>query len=343
MTKPCLYLTLPLATLSLATPSFAAELSGGEKYPIRPIRMIVPYPPGGGNDVIARMLVQRLSETGIQSYVENLPGAGGTIGAGAAAKAPADGYTVAVVNQDFVIQPAVKATVPYSPFGSFAPVTMVATAPESISVHPSFPASNILELVAVLKSNPGKYGYASPGYGTSPHVASERLFKLTYGLDVTHVPFQGASPAITSTIAGHTAILPFGLYVIAPYVNDGKLRTLAVADSRRSPLLPDVPTLTEAGVQGNDYGFWVGMVAPAQTPGALIKQLNRQVAQVVSAPDMQARLAQLGFRPVASTPEEFNDQLKAEAAQWSGIVRDAGSRSIDPGGYAPLRIRDVST
>jgi len=286
--------------------------------------MIVPYPPGGGNDVIARILVQRLSEAGVQSYVENLPGAGGTIGTGMAAKAPADGYTIAIVNQDFVIQPVVKAAVPYNPFDSFAPVIMVATAPESISIHPSLPASNILELIALLKSNPGKYGYASPGYGTSPHVASERLFKLSYGMDVTHVPFQGAAPAITSTIAGHTAILPFGLYLVAPYIKDSKLRALAVADSKRSPLLPDVPTLTEAGVQGHDYGFWVGVVAPAATPPAIVKQLNRKIAQTVSMRDVQERLATLGFGPIGSTADEFYVQLKAEAAKWSRVVRDAG-------------------
>lgn len=321
-TRPLL--SLRIVILSLATISFATKPSKAEDYPIRPIKMIVPYPPGGGNDVIARILVQRLSEAGVQSYVENLPGAGGTIGAGIAAKAPADGYTIAIVNQDFVIQPVVKATVPYNPFDSFASVIMVATAPESISIHPSVPASNILELIALLKSNPGKYSYASPGYGTSPHVASERLFKLSYGLDVTHVPFQGAAPAITSTIGGHTAILPFGLYLVAPYIKDGRLRPLAVADSKRSPLLPDVPTLTEAGVYGHDYGFWVGVVAPAGTPAAIIRQLNQQIAQTVSMRDVQERLATLGFRSVGSTPDEFNAQLKAEAAKWSRVVRDVG-------------------
>jgi tripartite-type tricarboxylate transporter receptor subunit TctC len=320
-------LRLPMAILSLATMSVATEISMAENYPVRPVRMIVPYPPGGGNDVIARNLVQQLSAAGVQSYVENLPGAGGTIGTGIAAKAPADGYTIAIVNQDFIIQPAVKAQVPYDPFDSFASVIMVATAPESISVHPSVPASNVLELIALLKSNPGKYAYASPGYGTSPHVASERLFRLAYGVDVTHVPYQGAAPAVMSTVAGHTAILPFGLYLIAQHVKDGKLRALAVSDSRRSPLLPDVPTLAEAGVHGHDYGFWVGVVAPAGTPPDIIKQLNQQIARIVWSSDMQERLATLGFRPIGSAPDEFNARLKAEAAQWTRAVRDAGIKT----------------
>lgn len=195
---------------------------------------------------LCRWQVNPLSElTGGQFYVEDLPGAGGTIGMGNAARAPADGYTLLMINQDFVVQPSVKSKVPYDLFNSFTPIGSVAEAPETISVHPSVPATNMQELIALLRANPGMYSYATPGHGTSPHVASERLFKLTYGLDVIHVPFQGGAPAVTSTIAGHTQILHITLPLVAAYIKEGKLRALAVADKRRSPELPDVPTLED--------------------------------------------------------------------------------------------------
>ena len=313
-----------LTILTLLTAFFVSELATAQGYPTRPVKIIVPYPPGGGNDIIARILVQKLTETGQQFYVENIPGAAGAVGTSRAATAPPDGYTLLVVNPDFVVQPIVKAKVSYNPLGSFAPVILVATAPESISIHPSLTASNINELIALLKSNPGRYGYATPGYGSSPHLASERLFRLTYGVDVTHVPFQGSAPAVTSTIAGHTAILPFGLAGVVPHIKDGKLRALAVADGKRSPLLPDVPTLTEAGVPGHDYGFWIGLVAPVGTPSEVVNQLNQQIARIISSPNLQERLMTLGFRTVGSTPAYFEAHIKMETVQWSRVVREGG-------------------
>jgi tripartite-type tricarboxylate transporter receptor subunit TctC len=313
----------PLALLLIAAPLMIEPAKAGN-YPIRPVKMIVPYPPGGGNDIIARILTQKLSETGSQFYVENLPGAGSTIGTGTAAKAPADGYTIAVINQDFVVQPVLKAKLSYDPFKNFVPIILIAVAPESISVHPSLPATNFKELIGLLVSKPGKYGVALPGYGTSPHLASERLFKLTHHVDVVQVPFQGSAPAIASTIAGHTAILPFGLAAVVPYIKDGKLRALAVADGKRSPLLPDVPTLTEAGVSGHDYGFWIGLVAPIGTPTEIVEQLNQRVARIVSSPDVRERFTALGFRPIGSAPDEFGTHLKEETALWTRVVQDAG-------------------
>jgi tripartite-type tricarboxylate transporter receptor subunit TctC len=192
--------TLPFAVglLSLIAASTVTQrYAGAESYPTRPVKIIQPYPAGGPGDVIARVLAQKLSEqTGGQFYVENLPGAGGTIGAGAASKAPADGYTILMINQDFVVQPIIKSKVPYDAFDGFAPVGLVATAPEMISVHPSVPVKDVKELIALLKANPGKYSYATPGYGTSPHLACERLFRISHGLDVVHVPFQGGAPAV---------------------------------------------------------------------------------------------------------------------------------------------------
>ncbi len=294
-----------MTALSLLGVLAAGERSTAQSYPARPVKIVVPYPPGGGNDLIARILAQKLSGNGGQFYVENHPGASGSIGTAAAANAPPDGYTLVIVNPDFVVQPVVRARPPYDPFTNFTPVSLVATAPESISVHPSLPVTNFKELIALVRSNPSKYSVALPGFGSSPHLASERLFKLTHRADVIMVPFQGAAPAVASTIAGHTEILPFGLSAVAAHIKDGKLRGLAIADSRRSPLLPDVPTLAEVGVPGHEVGFWVGLLAPAGTSAAIVKQLNQQVTHVVSLPDVQERLSTVGFRPIGSAPDEF--------------------------------------
>src|SRR6266568_8485112 len=217
-----------LAFVSMLAASFASERPvQAENYPARPVKLVLPYPAGGPGDVIARVLAQKLSEqTGGQFYVENLPGAGGTIGAGAASKAPADGYTILMINQDFVVQPIIKSKVPYDAFNGFAPVGLVATAPEMISVHPSVPAKDVKELIALLKANPGKYSYATPGYGTSPHLACERLFRISHGLDVVHVPFQGGGPAVQSTLAGHTQIIHIIAPAVVPYVKEGALHAL---------------------------------------------------------------------------------------------------------------------
>jgi tripartite-type tricarboxylate transporter receptor subunit TctC len=314
-----------LGLLSLFAASLATERSArAETYPIRPVKIIQPYPAGGPGDVIARVLAQKLSEhTGGQFYVENLPGAGGTIGAGAASKAPADGYTILMINQDFIVQPIIKAKVPYDAFKSFAPVGLVSTAPEMISVHPSVPAKDIKELMALLKANPGKYSYATPGYGTSPHLACERLFRISYGLDVVHVPFQGGAPAVQSTIAGHTQIIHIIAPAVAPQLKEGTLRALAVASKARSPAFPDVPTLEEAGVPNHEVAFWMGGVVPVGTPKDIVELLQAEFAKVMALPDVKQRLAVLGFEPAASTPEEFAAHMRAESDIWRVVVRDA--------------------
>jgi tripartite-type tricarboxylate transporter receptor subunit TctC len=245
---------------------------------------------------------------------------------GAAAKAPVDGYTIMVINQDFVVQPLVKSKVPYDPFKSFTPVASVAAAPEVISVHPSLPATSMKELIALLKANPGKYSYASPGYGTSPHIACERLFKLTYGLDVVHVPFQGGAPAVTASLAGHTQILHITLPLVAAHIKDGKLRGLAVADRRRSQDLPDVPTLEEAGTPNHEVGYWTGILVPAGTPNDIVDLLSRQIARIILLPEVKERLAKLGFSPLAGTPQELAAYIKTESEEWGRVVREAKIR-----------------
>jgi tripartite-type tricarboxylate transporter receptor subunit TctC len=321
--KPSLSLCF-LASLSLFGLSANQQFAQAETYPAKPVKVIVPYAAGSAADVIGRIVAQKLSDlSGGQFDVENLPGAGGAVGTGAAARAPADGYTILVMNQDFVVQPLVKAKVPYDPFKSFTPVGSVAAAPETISVHPSVPASNMKELIALLKANPGKYTYASPGYGTSPHIACERLFKLTHGVEVVQVPFQGGGPAVTATLGGHTHILHITLPLVAEHVKSGGLRGLAVADKRRSQLLPDVPTLHEAGIPNHEVGYWVGILVPTETPKDVVDLLNRHIGQIVSLPDVKDRLATLGFSPFAGAPEDLAAHIKVESAEWSRVVREA--------------------
>jgi tripartite-type tricarboxylate transporter receptor subunit TctC len=317
----------PLSLLILGLLSLCPLSAEAESYPTRPVKIVVPYPAGAAADIIGRIVAQKLSETtGAQFYVENLPGAGGTVGAGATARAPADGHTILVMNQDFVVQPLVKAATPYDPFKSFTPVAAVASAPETISVHPSVPANSMKELIALLRTNPGKFTYATPGYGTSPHVAIERLFKLTYGLDVIQVPFQGGAAAVNSTIAGHTQILHITLPLVAGHITEGKLRGLAVADSKRSSLLPQVPTLKEAGVPKHEVGYWTGIMVPVGTPTEIVDLLNRQIAKVLSLPDVKERLAAIGFDLMPGTPEDFARHIRVESAEWARVIRDANIR-----------------
>jgi tripartite-type tricarboxylate transporter receptor subunit TctC len=315
------FVTSALLMVSAAAAQTPAKAEG---YPARPVKVVVPYPPGAAADLIGRVVARKLSEaTGGQFYVENVPGAGGTIGTAAVARAPADGYTILVMNQDFVVQPAVRSKVAYDAFQSFAPVAAIAAAPETISVHPSLPATSMQELVALLKANPGKYSYASPGYGTSPHVACERLFRLALGLDVVHVPFQGGGPAVSSTLAGHTPILHITLPLVSEHIKDGKLRGLAVADKKRSKTLLDVPTLEESGITKHEVGYWTGILVPAETPKDIVQLLNRQVAKLLAATDVKERLSAIGFDPLSGSPEDFGNHIKAEFAEWSRVVGEA--------------------
>jgi tripartite-type tricarboxylate transporter receptor subunit TctC len=289
--------------------------------------VIVPGPAGGGLDVIARFVVGQLTSAKRgQFYIENLPGAGGSIGAGTAAHATPDGYTVLVTNQDFVIHPLIKEKVPYDPFKSFTPVTLVAAAPEVLAVTGSLPVNSMPELLDLLRANPGKYNYATPGFGSSPHLASERLFKLTHGLDVVHVPFQGAPPAVAATIAGDTQIIHITLPLIAEYVRGGKLKALAIAASKRNPEFPDVPTLAEVGIQGHEIGFWVGVMMPVGTPKFAVDWLQNQINDVMSQAGAKAGLSKLGFETIVGTPDEMRDHLTKESDLWSKVVNAAHIR-----------------
>lgn len=288
------------------------------------VKIIVSYPPGSPDDVIARILAQKLSETGGRFHVENMPGAAGMIGTAAAARASPDGCTMVIVNQNFVVQPAIGEKLSYDVPESFTPVALLLAAPETISVNPSVPATTLRELAAVVKANPGKYNYASPGFGSSPHLASERLFKHSLGLEIVHVPFQGGPPAVASTVAGHTQILHLTLPVVAPLVRDGKLRLLAIADTKRAPEFPDVPTLGEAGIANHEVGFWDGIMLPKGTPDDIVERRYRQISEIMALPEVKDRLGALGYTLVNGPRAQFAAHLQSELVKWKAIVRDGG-------------------
>jgi tripartite-type tricarboxylate transporter receptor subunit TctC len=313
------------AALMLAAASHAQNAPGGAaaSYPTRQVRVIVPYPAGGPTDVMARLVAQHLTESlGQNFFVENLTGASGVVGTGTAANSPGDGHTILFVTNDFAVAPTVSSKVPYDAIKSFAPVTIAAASPQVVVVHPSFPAKNMQELIALAKASPGKYNYASLGIGFG-QLSSERLFRLGLGLDVVRVPFPGAAPIITSTLAGHTPIAFLGLPPAAPHIKEGTLRALAVTSAKRSPVFPNVPTMAESGVPDQESELIIGVLVPAATPKPIVDQLQRQIARIVALPDVKERLDALGFAPVASTPEAYAAQIKADIETWSKVVREA--------------------
>jgi tripartite-type tricarboxylate transporter receptor subunit TctC len=311
-----------LAAGAIALPALSRGAMA-QAYPARPVKILVPVGAGGANDTSTRLIAQKLSESlGQNFYVENLVGAGGNIAMGAAAKAPPDGHTAISVATSFVINSSLYARVPYDPVKDFAPVSLMCSTATLVAIHPSIPANNLKELVALTKANPGKYSYASAGTGTPAHLAGE-LFKSAYGLDITHVPFTGGNPAMTSTIGGHTPIIFPALSTAAPYVKAGTLRAIAVMSARRSALMPDVPTMAEQGASDQEADVIVGMLVPAGTPKEIVDLLHREIVKAIALPDVRERLAVLGFDPVGSTPAEFGNWIRAELPKWSKVIREA--------------------
>jgi tripartite-type tricarboxylate transporter receptor subunit TctC len=301
----------------------AAAANAQTSYPNRPVKMIVPFAPAGPTDVIARLLADKLSQSlGQQFYVENHAGAGGNTGTAMVAAAAPDGYTILVVSSSFVVNPSLFAKIPYDPYKDFAPVTLAAASPNVLIVHPSVPANSVKELVALVQANPGKYNYAMPGPGTTPHLSGE-LFKLSLKLDLTTVPFNGAGPAIQSIVGGHT---PIGFTAVPPaaaLVSSGTLRALAVTSAKRSGALPSVPTMSEAGFPGQEADTLQGVLVPAGTPKEIVDRLHREIVKAVALPDVKERFDTLGFDPIANTPDEFAARIKQEIARWAKVIREA--------------------
>jgi tripartite-type tricarboxylate transporter receptor subunit TctC len=301
----------------------SAALAQVPGYPDRPVRMIIPFPAGGPTDVVARLVGQKLAEKLGQPFViENLSGAGGNLGMAAAARAPGDGYTILFVSSSLTVNPSLYAKLPFNVEKDLAPVTKAAGSPNALFVHPSIPAKSIQELVDLLKANPGKYTFASPGIGTTPHLASE-LFKVTFGLDFALAPFAGGAPSIQSVLAGHTPICIQAIPPAMPLVRDGKLRALGLTAKTRSPALPDVPTFEEAGIKGQESETMQGVLVPAGTPKPIIDLLQAEIARIVKLPDVNDKLIAVGLEASGMSSAEFAAYIKDDIAKWKRVITEA--------------------
>ena len=293
-------------------------------YPTRAIHVIVPFAPGGGNDTVARLVGDGLTaELGQPVVVENRPGAGGVVGAEAVARAPADGYTLFLGGVgSHAINPNLHAHLSYDPIRDFAPITLVASAPLVLVVHPSVPAKSVRELVALAKAQPGHLNYASNGNGSSSHLAAVMFDSMT-GADMVHVPYKGLSPALTDLLSGQVQLMFSSVVAILPHVKAGKLRALAVSSPARMALLPDLPTIAESGVPGYESSSWYGILAPAGTPAEVVKRLNAALVKVITQPAFRDALAREGAEPVGNSPEAFGAFIKAEKERLGDVIRQA--------------------
>jgi tripartite-type tricarboxylate transporter receptor subunit TctC len=318
-----------LAVCTTLVAAFGIAPASAAGYPDKPVKIIVPFAPAGPTDVMARLIAQKLSENLKQQFfVENHPGAGGNIGIMQVAKSAPDGYTILVASSSYVVNPSLYAKNPYDAFKDFAPITLAAASPNILVVNPDIPAKTAKELIDFVKANPGKYSMANPGIGTTPQLASE-LFKLSFKLDVTSVPFGGAGPAIQSAVGGHTPIAFSALPPAAPQVQGGKLRGLAVTSAKRSAALPDVPTMAEAGIKGQESETMQGILVPAETPKEIVDLLNREIVKVMALPDVKEKCATLGFDVVANSPQEFAAYIKADVEKWAKVIKDAKIPQIE--------------
>jgi tripartite-type tricarboxylate transporter receptor subunit TctC len=322
MMKRGLFLCFVAAILLVSGSSHGQQ--GADRYPTRQVRVVVPYPAGGPTDLIARIVAQKLSDRLGQSFfVENISGASGAVGAGVVAHAAPDGYTLLVTTNDLAVASVTNAKLPYDPVKDFSPVSIIATSPQVVAVNPSVPAKSMNELVDLVRATPEKYNYAAIGIGFG-QLTSERLFKLALKLDgLVRVPFNGAAPAVNSTLAGDTQIIFLALPPIAPYLSSDKLRALGVTSPQRSPAFPQIPTLRESGIPDQEADLINGLVAPAGTPPSIVSLLQQQVAAIVHLPDVTATLDRLSFQPVGDTSTEYSNQIKNDIVVWSKVMKDA--------------------
>jgi tripartite-type tricarboxylate transporter receptor subunit TctC len=289
--------------------------------------MIVAFPPGGGTDILGRMLAQRLGETlGQNVVVENRGGAGGNVGTEAAARAVPDGYTILMGNvAPNAINVSLYRNLPFDPVADFAPVSLVAATPNVLVVHPSTAARTVKELIALARARPGALNFASAGNGSSSHLAGE-LFRVLAGAEIVHVPYKGAGPAMLDVLSGQVQLYFATLPAALPHVKSGKLAAVAVTSARRSPALADLPTVAESGVPGYEASTWYGVLAPARTPAGVIERLHGDIVKILAQPEFRERLQAQGFDLVGSSPEEFRAAIRSEIAKWGKVVRDAGIR-----------------
>ena len=314
-----------LAVAATALP-LAALAQNDNDYPSRPVKLIVPYPPGGGTDVIARIVQERFQQLlGQPVVIDNRGGAAGSIGTEIAAKSAPDGYTVLFTLSSHTINPAIYAKLPFDTQKDFVPVAMVASLPQILVANPAFPASNVAELVALAKSRPGTLSYASVGNGSPGHLAGE-MMKLRTGTEMTHVPYRGGGPAVTDVMGGQVPLLWVSIPAAAQFVKAGKLKALAVSTGKRSAAFPDVPTMQEAGIADFEVDSWYAMFVPAKTPRVAIDKLNRITNTVVREPEIREKLLAQGSEGVGGTPEQLGKVVNTEIARWSKLAKEANIR-----------------
>jgi tripartite-type tricarboxylate transporter receptor subunit TctC len=313
-------LTAVLLTSGVTT---ASAESG---YPVRPVRIVVPFAPGGVVDVMARLLSQSLAaDFGKNFYLQNLAGAGGDIGTQNAALAANDGYTILMTSSSFVVNPSLHSKVPYDPIRDFIPISIAASSPNVLVVNPSVPAKNVHELVEAIRSDPDKYSFASAGIGTTPHLSGE-LFRLSAGIKLVHVPFAGAGPALQATVGGYTPIAFSSLPAAIPLIMGSSVRALATTSAKRVDALPDVPTMAEQGFPGQEAETLLFVLAPAGTPTDIVNMLSAEIQKIVGSSQVKAQFETLGFSALGSTPEESSQRLKQEIAKWAKVITDADLR-----------------
>jgi len=301
----------------------AASVASEPAYPSKPIRMLVGFSPGGATDVMARIIGKKLSEAWSQQIViDNRAGAGGLVAFEMTAKANPDGYTLLATSPSFAIQPSIAAKLPFDPIRDFAPITQASSAPYLLVLHPGVEARSVKELINLAKVNPGQLNYASGGIGSAQHLTAE-LFRLMAGINIVHVPYKGAV-SIPDVIAGRIQMLFSGVPQALPHVQAGRLRAVAVTTPARSPAVPEVPTVAEAGVPGFDVTVWYGILATGRTPKPIVDKLNREIVKALQSADVRQQLMSLGLEPVGSTPGQFGATIHAEMAQWAQVVKRAG-------------------
>jgi len=314
--------TLAVGFFLAAACTFSAVAQDAQNYPTKPIRMIVPYPPAGGTDVVARILADPLSATlGQPIVIDNRGGAAGNLGTDLAAKAPPDGYTILFTLSSHTINPKLYDNLPFDVERDFAPISLAALSPQILVANPSVPANNVRELIALAKAQPGKLNFASVGTGSPGHIAGE-LFKLKTGVDMVHVPYKGGGPAVTDTLGGQVQLLFVTLPAAMQYVKAGKLKALAVTSDKRSEAAPEIPTIAET-VPDCIVNSWYGALAPAKTPPAIIAKLQAAFAKVLAMPEVKAKLFQQGAEAASSSSAEFDARIRAELKQWEYVIREA--------------------
>ncbi len=313
------------ATLAILTPQAAAA---PDAYPSKPVRFVVAFPPGGGTDIIARSIAQKLAERIAQQVVvDNRPGAGGNIGTDIVAKSAPDGYTMLMGSAGpLAINTSLFAKMPFDPIKDLEPVTLAASTPNVLVVHPSLRAATVKELIALARAKPGEINFASSGHGTPAHLAGE-LFNSMAGVRMVHVPYKGAAPALADLLGGQVQLMFSTMPPALPHVKDGKLRALAVTSAKRSRATPELPTVDEIALPGFEANTWHGVVVPAGTPAAIVARLNREIVAILHLPDVVERLSGQGAEALGSTPEEFAAYIKAETLKWAKVVRDSGAKA----------------